>query len=190
MINRISLFRKQLKRIEKKIDDRLNMTYKAKSNFSRFFSFIFFIASLWKAGVMLLYVLSVWWGVEPPSSPFYIMNLLIFFLFIVLHLYFTYGIFPGYDGLWTSWYSDGQKKEEGASKDGEKDGLWTSWWNNPIDEYEPPIWPLARQLWTFWWNTGQKKEEGTYKNGKKDGLWTTWYSDGKKEEEGTYKNGK
>ena len=31
------------------------------------------------------------------------------------------------DGLWTMWYENGQMREEGTFKDGEKDGKWTYW---------------------------------------------------------------
>jgi len=34
------------------------------------------------------------------------------------------------DGLHTEWYENGQKKEEGTYKNGEKDGLWTEWYEN------------------------------------------------------------
>ena len=46
------------------------------------------------------------------------------------------------DGLWTTWYKNGQKKYEDTHKDGKKDGLSTEWYDN-----------------------GQKKKEGTYKDG-------------------------
>ena len=70
------------------------------------------------------------------------------------------------DGLWTKWYENGQKVEEGTYKDGERDGLWTKWYEN-----------------------GQKVEEGTYKDGERDGLWTKWYENGQKYSEVTYKLG-
>ncbi len=34
------------------------------------------------------------------------------------------------DGLYNSWYSDGQKKSESTYKDGEKVGTWTYWYEN------------------------------------------------------------
>jgi len=46
------------------------------------------------------------------------------------------------DGLWTSWYENGQKESEETFKDGKRDGLWTWWYEN-----------------------GQKKEEVTFKDG-------------------------
>ena len=46
-----------------------------------------------------------------------------------------------FDGKWTWWYENGQKKEESTYKDGEIDGKWTHWYEN-----------------------GQKKEERTWKD--------------------------
>ncbi len=46
------------------------------------------------------------------------------------------------DGLYTSWYDNGQKKWETTYKDGQMDGLATVWYYN-----------------------GQRKEEDTYKDG-------------------------
>jgi len=59
--------------------------------------------------------------------------------------------------LVTSWYENGQKKEEVTYKDGKEEGLSTDWYENE-----------------------QKKEEVTYKDGKEEGLSTDWYEDGRK----------
>ena len=40
------------------------------------------------------------------------------------------------DGLWTMWYENGQMREEGTYKDGEKDGLWTKWHDYGSKMYE------------------------------------------------------
>ena len=63
-----------------------------------------------------------------------------------------------FSGEGVSYYSNGQKREEGTLKDGERDRKWTDWYKN-----------------------GQKKWEGTYKDGK----WikrTWWDEDGNKEQ--------
>ena len=60
------------------------------------------------------------------------------------------------DGLHTEWYENGQKKEEGIIKNGEKDGLWTEWYEN-----------------------GQKEREATFKDGYMDGLASLWHMNGK-----------
>ena len=94
------------------------------------------------------------------------------------------------DGLWTRWYSNGQKEEEVTYKDGEIDGLETVWYYNGQKKYESTFkdgeWD---GLWTKWYENGQKKNEGTYKDDKPDGLHTYWYDNGQKKEEGTHKDG-
>ena len=70
------------------------------------------------------------------------------------------------DGLWTSWYENGQKQLEGTYKNGKEDGLFITWYEN-----------------------GERRSEGTWKGGKFDGLWISWYENGQKRLEGTYKYG-
>ena len=35
------------------------------------------------------------------------------------------------DGLWTYWYENGQKKEEGNYQHGVKNGMWVEWHPDP-----------------------------------------------------------
>ncbi len=94
------------------------------------------------------------------------------------------------DGLWTKWYENGQKVEEGTYKDGERDGLWTKWYENGQKVEEGTYKDGERDgLWTKWYENGQKVEEGTYKDGERDGLWTKWCENGQKYSEVTYKLG-
>ena len=58
------------------------------------------------------------------------------------------------DGVWTKWYSNGQKCEEETYKDGKIDGLYTYWYEN-----------------------GQKKSESTYRYGRWN-LGKCWDEDG------------
>ena len=62
---------------------------------------------------------------------------------------------------------NGQKKGEGAYKDGKKDGLWLEWYLN-----------------------GQKKWKINYKNNKLDGLLLGWHENGQNRWEGNWKDGK
>ena len=70
------------------------------------------------------------------------------------------------DGLWTSWYDNGQKKDEFTWKDGKVDGTWKWYWSN-----------------------GTKMKEGNWKDSKLDGLWTEWDENGQKKEEVIFKDG-
>ena len=71
------------------------------------------------------------------------------------------------DGLWITWYENGQKTDEGHYKDSKPVGLWTRWYED-----------------------GQKKFEGYFKDGKADGLWTEWSEDGKETSEKHFIDGK
>ena len=71
------------------------------------------------------------------------------------------------NGLYISWFWNGQNSEKGIFRNGEKVGLWTEWHDN-----------------------GQKWEEGTYKEGKKNGRWTEWDQNGEKLWSETYTDGK
>ncbi len=59
------------------------------------------------------------------------------------------------NGIYISWYSNGQNSEKGTIRNGEKIGMWA-----------------------FWDDNGQKKREGIYRNGIQDGLWTYWNESG------------
>ena len=63
------------------------------------------------------------------------------------------------------YYEDGEIKEEGNYKDGERDGKYTSYYKN-----------------------GQIKSEGNYKDGERVGKWISYYEDGQIKEEGKYKS--
>ena len=71
-----------------------------------------------------------------------------------------------WNGKWTEWYENGQKKLEGTFKDGERDGLYT-----------------------FWYDNVQKQFEGIYKEGERNGLSTNWYENGQKKVEVSFKDG-
>ena len=65
-------------------------------------------------------------------------------------------------GLWTKWYENGNKKEEGLVID-----------ENTIGGI------VEDGLWTYWYENGNKKEEGTYGNyGRRVGKWTFYNEDG------------
>lgn len=123
-------------------------------------------------------------------------------------------VYSGMNGLWTEWYENGQKSEEGpykndnrngawvfwhengqksskgSYKDGIKDGLWAQWYENGQKSEEGPYQNDNRGgSWVFWRRNGRKGSEGTYKNGIKNGLWTKWYADGVEQSKGKYKNG-
>lgn len=118
------------------------------------------------------------------------------------------------DGVYTSWYQNGQKTTEGTFKDGYPDGMWTDWYQNGQkqsestyngsipEDLEPPYikgyfsplwwsasWRVAHGMWTEWYSNGQKWWEGEYKDGHAEGMWTYWHENGQKQAEGTFKDG-
>ena len=117
------------------------------------------------------------------------------------------------DGLYTSWYENGQKNVEGTYKDGKEDGLFTyrspdgkesseliykdgkqdglliDWYENGQKKLERPFKDGKQDgLFTYWYKNGLKERQGKFKDGKRDGLWTNWHNDGVKKEEEIFKN--
>ena len=87
-------------------------------------------------------------------------------------------------------YRNGQKREEGTFKDGEKDGVWTEWYDNGQKEKEVTYKDGKQDgKWTGWNENGEKRYEGTSKDGELDGLSTAWYDNGQKSGEATFKDG-
>lgn len=71
------------------------------------------------------------------------------------------------DGLQTEKYGNGNTKEEGMIKQGEKSGKWV-----------------------FYWSNGNVQVIGHYDKGKPAGTWLYHNEQGKQVAEGTYRNGK
>jgi len=119
------------------------------------------------------------------------------------------------DGLWTRWYMNGQKAEEGFYRNGKKSGSWNGWFSNKKVKYESEYLNGKRSGNHFSWDeNGKKIQEIIYNNGKKikeflivrdgiggyteinkkngelNGRWVKWYSETGKEKEGEYKDGK
>lgn len=76
-------------------------------------------------------------------------------------------------------YEDGQKKLEGAYKNGERTGKWSYWYTNgnlwSQGEYKKG---LENGLKTVWHENGQKYYEGHLKDGTRIGIWNFWEKDG------------
>jgi hypothetical protein len=70
------------------------------------------------------------------------------------------------EGLYTSWYLNGQKKSEKTYVNGKIEGKSICWFEN-----------------------GQKQEESNFLNDSLDGLQIMWYENGQKKQEGIYKFG-
>ena len=73
------------------------------------------------------------------------------------------------------YYESGQKKLEGAYKDGERTGQWSYWYADgklwSQGEYKKGI---ENGLKTIWHANGQKYYEGHLKMGERIGVWKFW----------------
>ena len=102
-----------------------------------------------------------------------------------------YGLICIKDGLYTSWYENGQKEEECTYRDGRKDGVYQSWWNNGQKLIEITYRDGKEEgLYQRWWKNGQKSAEFHYRDGKYEGLCQEWYDNGQKSIECHYRDGK
>ena len=119
------------------------------------------------------------------------------------------------EGLWTQWFSNGEKAEEGHYKNGKKSGNWNAWFSaSNKKKYTSEYFSGKRSgIYSEWDRKGKKIQEISYSKGKRikeyliiqdaagymeinkkygtlDGSWIKWYSDDKKKEEGEYRDGK
>lgn len=69
------------------------------------------------------------------------------------------------NGVYISWFKNGQNSEKGTYRNGKRNGVWTKWYEN-----------------------GQRDSEGTYKNNVKNGMWSYWNEKGQNFLEIDYSN--
>ena len=94
------------------------------------------------------------------------------------------------NGTSSEWYSNGKIKSSGGYILGRKDGLHTSWYENGNKEGEKTY--VNNELngpSSEWYLNGKIKSSGGYILGRKGGLHTSWYENGNKKDEITYDNG-
>ena len=112
-------------------------------------------------------------------------------------------------GLWTIWFDNSQKKEEGKwennqymllnrwNKNGKslvKDGNggWVSKNNDGTKKrkqmYDGGILTVDLSFVQEYFENGQLKSEKSYQNDKPEGEWYTWHQNGQKQEQGLWKN--
>jgi antitoxin component YwqK of YwqJK toxin-antitoxin module len=92
--------------------------------------------------------------------------------------------------LWTFYDENEIKERETEHKSGKEDGIYSLWYDNGQKKEEGPYRGKTRiELWTWWDEKGNKWQEGSYLDGKRDGTWITWNANGKRRNETLYKNG-
>jgi uncharacterized membrane protein YphA (DoxX/SURF4 family) len=86
-------------------------------------------------------------------------------------------------GLWTSWYNNGQQEGRGLYSDGKKQGHWIFYHRNGKKQSEGDF---DRDVqvgpWTTWYDDGKKETDGSFADGQMDGVWKEWSEDGKESE--------
>jgi antitoxin component YwqK of YwqJK toxin-antitoxin module len=94
-------------------------------------------------------------------------------------------------GLWGTYYKNGQLDSKGSFKDDKKDGIWEYYWDNGQlmskgsfkDDKQDGIWERYHE-------NGQSHSKGLFKDGKKDGIWEYYYKNGQLWSKGLFKDGK
>lgn len=95
------------------------------------------------------------------------------------------------EGLFTSYYVNGQKSSEGEYKGGKEDGKWTFWFKNGQVKREGSYDRGSREgEWSFYHRNGQLEGKATYKSGDIYGNYIQYYDNGEKELVINYANGK
>ena len=96
------------------------------------------------------------------------------------------------EGLWGSYYDEGQLSSKGNYKNGYSDGPWFYYHSNgqlsSKGNYKNGY---SDGPWFHYYSNGQLQIKGNYKDGKKEGPWVYYGFDGTVDEKrtGTYKNG-
>jgi hypothetical protein len=95
-------------------------------------------------------------------------------------------------GLYTSYYRNGQKFEEGKYADGVKQGPWHEYYDNGQEaRVENYVDGKLDGAWTKFNEKGVREEEVSFKSGKRSGRWITYQPDGKEiKSQEEYQDGK
>ena len=92
------------------------------------------------------------------------------------------------NGIWATWYSNGQKEHEGYYKNGLKNDLWKSWYESGQAWKEGYYFSGKKEgSWLYWHWNGENLAVETYRNGIIHGPWKQWYANGQEKIEGSYK---
>jgi len=85
------------------------------------------------------------------------------------------------NGVYSSWWYNGNKKSEIEYKNGKEEGKGTIWYQNGninmVFNMQNGI--MDGQI-VVWHSNGTKQAKGLYLNGKKNSIWQSWYANGNK----------
>ncbi|HUU19188.1 MAG TPA: toxin-antitoxin system YwqK family antitoxin [Sedimentisphaerales bacterium] len=95
-----------------------------------------------------------------------------------------------YNGTWTVWGRNGQKRYEIDFKEGKYHGTFTTLYSNGQEcTQQDNRNHKAHGPGRGWHPNGRRSYEITYKDGKPNGTWIHWYDNGQKQSKREYKNG-
>ena len=95
------------------------------------------------------------------------------------------------NGSQIHWYENGNKKDEGNYVNGKQEGSWVWYYETGINKEQTYFLDGQQDgLWIEWHNDGAKKKERKFINGERDSIWTSWYPNGNKKLQSTYSKGK
>lgn len=96
------------------------------------------------------------------------------------------------EGLWTYYYPNGQRREEGRYEAGRRVGRWREWHSNGAPRAEGERHWLASSgasprdgLWVLWYEEGSTEGRGVYRAGLREGHWDYFRHDGSLDHERT-----
>ena len=93
------------------------------------------------------------------------------------------------NGVWTTWYGNGQKEHEGYYKNGLKSDLCKSWYESGQAWKEGYYFSGKKEgSWLYWHWNGENLAVETYRNGIIHGPLKKWYANGQEKIEGSYKD--
>jgi len=91
------------------------------------------------------------------------------------------------EGMWTYWYKDGQKKTTGKFENGDKQGEWEYLHRNGTLKTKPTYLDGEKNgVSIFYYDNGDKEQEYIFTKGQKNGEFTQYFKGNKIKEKGKY----
>ena len=79
------------------------------------------------------------------------------------------------DGMWTEYYPNGKREDQGSKYDGDNEGLWTFWYENGEKKEEVEFVDDKRNgPGVLYHDNGKPSKAGWWTDGKRVGTWDTW----------------
>ncbi|MBK7645536.1 MAG: hypothetical protein IPJ19_21300 [Planctomycetes bacterium] len=90
------------------------------------------------------------------------------------------------EDLWTWWFPNGERREQGRLEHGQRAGKWRQWYANGQRRSEGEREPSAdgrasprEGFWQFWFENGEQSAKGVFIHGLREGHWDFYLTSGK-----------